>query len=96
MKRLPQIGERVRFRSARLRPAPDKDRECLGTVRKLYPGDRCDEDDPDIIRPVAVGDPDWEAYWCASVEVDDPLPEWWCYSGTNRFAPSLNELEPIT
>lgn len=89
MQSLPEIGTRVRYRSARL-----AGRECVGTVRRLYPGDRCVDDNPDIIRPVRVGDPEWAEYWSASVEVDEPLPDWWQYAGTSRFAPSIAELEP--
>lgn len=89
MKRLPEIGERVCYKSKRF-----PERTTIGTVRKLYPGDRCDEDDTDIIEPVRVGDPEWEEYWSASVEVDE-RPSWWQYGENPRFAPSLDELEPM-
>jgi len=83
MDRLPEIGERVRYEH-------DDEflghRACIGTVRKIYPGLTESgfvtfKDDPDS--------------WAAGIEVDDPLPGWWPYPNTNRFAPSVTDLTPI-
>ena len=90
MKRLPKIGERVRYRSSYQRPWEEAPRELLGTVRKLYPGY-----EGDSLRPMAIGSPGWAEHWSASVEVDAPLPAWWSYQGTNLFAPSISELESV-
>jgi hypothetical protein len=81
MDRLPEIGERVRYHSV----SEFWDRECTGTVRKIYPGF------DDEGRPVAFED-DPEA-WHAGIEVD-AIPSWWPYPGTNRFAPSITDLTP--
>lgn len=97
MDRLPNIGERVRFRSTRLREWEKDARECTGAVRRVYPGSRCvDPDDEDsAIVDVPVGAPGWTESWQVSMEVDEPLPAWWQYAGTNRFAPNIAELEPL-
>jgi hypothetical protein len=85
MDRLPEIGERVRYHSV----SEYWDRECFGTVRKHYPGYYGDS-----LGQRPIGSKDWGEHWSASVEVDEPLPDWWQYPGTNRFAPSIAELEP--
>lgn len=89
MQTLPEVGQRVRYQSER-RP----ERTCMGTVRRLYPGDRTLDDEGETIEAVRVGDPEWAEYWSAAVEVDEPLPDWWQYAGTNKFAPAISELEP--
>jgi hypothetical protein len=83
--RLPKIGERVRYTRAD-RP----ERTLTGTVTKHYPGYY-----GGTLRERPVGSPDWEEHWSACVAVDEPLPEWWGYLGTNLFAPSIAELEPL-
>jgi hypothetical protein len=95
MKTLPEIGARVRYQSER-----SPERVCFGTVRRIYPGDRWigdneeEDDEEGRIVAVRVGEDGWAEYWSAAVEVDEPLPEWWQYSGTNRFAPAISELQP--
>lgn len=99
MKRLPEIGERVRYASNYIREWEGAARTLTGTVRRIYPGTRCEgdeTDDPDLDAPiidVRVGESGWEERWSAAVEVDE-IPEWWSYPGTNLFAPSIAELEP--
>lgn len=88
MDRVPEIGERVRYTSARY-----PERTLLGTVRAIYPGDRTEDDEGEVIIPVRVGDPDWDESWHASVEPDE-LPAWWQYGEHPRFAPSISELVP--
>lgn len=83
MKRLPEVGARVRFNSATF-----PDRTVTGTVRKIYPGYRGES-----LIPVPIGKGDWAERWSAAVEVDE-RPIWWGYS-ENRFAPSIAELEPL-
>jgi len=97
MKRLPEIGERVSYRSEADWREP---REATGTVRRIYPGTACDGDegdDPDLdapIRDVRVGEPGWEERWSASVEVDE-RPDWWPYGESMKFAPAISEIEPL-
>jgi hypothetical protein len=86
MNRLPKIGERVRYHSV----SEWWDRTCTGTVTKHYPGY-----EGDSLRTIPVGAPEWNEHWSAAVKVDAPLPEWWAYPGTDQFAPSIKELEPL-
>lgn len=79
MDQLPEIGQRVRYHSV----SEFWDRECTGTVRKIYEG--LDENG------YVPFDPEC---WSAAVEVDKPLPAWWAYGDVNRFAPSISELSP--
>ena len=85
MKRLPEIGERVRYRSR----TEWWDRECSGTVRKIYEGYYGNG------RACPVGARSWTEHWSAGVEVDSPLPEWWPYPNTNRFAPAISNLTAL-
>lgn len=91
MDKAPEIGQRVRY--------VEDGRECSGTVRRIYVKWNHD---------VEPDDPRWddadfiprhttrkqERDWQATVEVDEPLPEWWPYRGTNLFAPSVSALSP--
>ena len=85
MKTMPSIGTRVSY--SRKTTGCLTERTCIGTVVAQYPGGWKNED-PETgetwITPDAVG-----------VKVDAPLPEWWPYNGTDRFAPDVAELETI-
>lgn len=85
MDRLPEIGERVRYRSESKYREP---RECVGTVRKIYPGYRGES-----LAVIPVGTDEWADHWAACVEVDE-RPDWFGYQG-NEFAPSIAEIEPL-
>lgn len=87
MNRLPAVGERVRYR----KETEWWTRECTGTVRKLYPGYYGES-----LRVRDVGSRDWADHWSASVEVDEPLPDWWPYARSNRFAPAIGDLAPLS
>lgn len=82
MKTIPRIGERVRYTRAHVLPA----RTCAGTVVAQFRGgfEWVDDEGVSRITPDAV-----------CVRVDEPLPEWWPYDGTNRFAPDVAEVEPL-
>lgn len=80
MKRLPKIGERVRYTS---KASWRRDRTTTGTVTKVYP---CD---------VPFGAHNGPALWHAAVQVDEPKPDWWPYGSDNMIAPSIAELEPM-
>lgn len=83
MKRLPKVGERVRYEI-------DEEylghRVCTGTVTCIYEG--LDENGyiPFEREPER---------WSAGVAVDAPLPDWWPYPGSNKFAPSICDITPI-
>ncbi len=93
MKRLPKIGERVRYSHQ-----SEWDREprvCTGTVEKIYTGydyDFDDDDEPILgterVRPITE--------WHITVRVDRPLPKWWAYGDAQpRFCPDLASLTAI-
>ena len=83
MKTLPKIGSRVKYRAT----VADRMHECTGVVVAHYPGygERCrnEETGETWIRPDH-----------AAVKVDQPLPKWWPYPDTDRFAPDIAELMP--
>lgn len=84
MKTIPEINSRIVYSFQPSWGGPL--RQCVGTVVSHYPGgDKCrdDETGEEWTRPHHVG-----------VKVDAPLPEWWPYNGTDRFAPSIDDLEP--
>jgi methyl coenzyme M reductase gamma subunit len=78
MKTLPAIGTRVNYHSSH-----DRGRKCSGIVMAHYLERKWrDEDTGEIIhRPHHVG-----------IKVDAPLPSWWPYPDTDRFAPSILEV----
>jgi hypothetical protein len=82
MDRLPRIGERVHYRSARI-----EGYEATGIVRKIYEGF-----EEDTLAVIPVGSGGWSEHWHACVEVDE-RPDWWGYSD-NVFAPPIAEIEP--
>ena len=74
-----KAGDRVRYTRA------DKpERTCLGTIVKILPGftERYQDAPRDLY---TVED-------CAIVEVMNPVPDWWAYPDSLRFAPDLSEL----
>lgn len=78
MKTLPAIGKRVTYRRA------DGARTCTGTVMAHYRGGDKHTDPETGARyttPDHVG-----------IKVDAPLPTWWPYGGTDRFAPAIDEV----
>ena len=44
--------------------------------------------------PIPVGEPSWNEYWAATVEIDE-RPDWWPYGESRLFAPRISELEPL-
>lgn len=84
MNELPPIGSRVvytRKATGYLSPAT-----CRGEVVAHYRGgDRHNDPETgeDYVTPDHVG-----------IRVDKPLPAWWPYIGSDRFAPSIDEIEP--
>lgn len=74
------INSRVFFRR--------KNRACTGTVVAHYPsyGEVCTDEETgeEYVVEDFVG-----------VLVDEPLPAWWGYINTNRFAPSVNDVLPL-
>lgn len=83
LRRAPKIGDRVTYT-----PPADCHRKtsCTGTVRAIYREYEWDEDRQRDGRLLP------EREWSVGVEVDAPLPSWWAYDGTNRFAPAVKEL----
>ncbi len=82
MNSLPKIGTRVKYQNER-----DVNRACTGTVVATYPGYRERCTDPE------TGET-WITKDHVGVRVDKPLPSWWAYIGTDRFAPSVDEISP--
>lgn len=85
MKTLPKIGARVRYTRAQrehLTEARTCDGVAVGHFRGGY--EWLDEEGVSRIMPDAV-----------CVQADEPLPAWWPYNGTNRFAPEITEIESI-
>lgn len=82
LRRAPKIGDRVTYT-----PPANCHRKtpCTGTVRAIYREYEC-EDERCTGRLLP------EREWSVCVEVDAPLPSWWDYVGTNRFAPQVKEL----
>ena len=81
MNRMPEIGERVRYTAAIAK------HQCSGIVVRQYPARTwLDNDDDEVVRVSEA---------CASVKVDAPLPAWWPYPDTDRFAPQISELEAL-
>jgi hypothetical protein len=83
MNRCPKIGDRVRYKGG-LTTGP-----CEGVVRAIY---ESEEWDKEADRPMGKLAP--ESEWAVGVEVD-PLPAKWCYPKTNRFAPSVKDVEIV-
>ncbi len=90
MKKVPKIGQRVRYSS---QLGWDKEpRVCTGVVTKIYRTydyDYDGDDEPIIgterVRPITE--------WHVSVKVDRPLPSWWAYGDKqDKFAPCLKDL----
>lgn len=82
---MPSIGTRVRYE--RKKTDYLTERSCTGTVVAQYRGgykNRNEETGEEWITPDAV-----------AVKVDAPLPAWWPYNSTDRFAPDVSELEVV-
>ncbi len=82
---MPSIGTRVRYE--RKKTAYLTERSCVGTVVAQYRGGypcHNEETGERWVTPDAV-----------AVKVDAPLPAWWPYNGTDRFAPDVDELEVV-
>jgi hypothetical protein len=85
MKQMPSIGTRVRYE--RKKTAYLTERSCTGTVVAQYRGGYpCynEETGEKWLTPDSV-----------AVKVDAPLPAWWPYNGTDRFAPDVSEIEVV-
>ena len=81
---MPSIGTRVSYR--RKASGYLTERTCTGTVVAQYRGGvkyRDPETGEEYTTPDAV-----------AVKVDAPLPSWWPYPNTDRFAPDVAELQP--
>lgn len=78
MKKMPEIGTKVMFRST----VAGQERECVGKVVALYPGYKywSEYDGEERTIPDHVG-----------VQVAC-LPYWWPYPNTDRFAPEIFQL----
>ncbi len=85
MKTLPPIGTRVTYR--RKATAHLTARTCTGTVVAHYKGGDKHTDEE-------TGE-EWTTPDHAAIQVDSPLPEWWPYLGTDRFAPPIAEIHPF-
>lgn len=83
MKALPAIGTRVIYR--RRASEHIEARTCTGVVEKIYRGGEWHKD-PETGERYQMPDH-------AAVKVD-AIPAWWPYPGTDRFAPSVDELQP--
>lgn len=84
MRKLPKIGQRVRY------PGSEVVGPCEGVVHAIYPTRDYDEDADG--EPIGLGRERPVTQWHVGVTVEK-LPEKWCYTGTNRFAPCVAELE---
>lgn len=83
MKVLPEIGSRVHYRGVLDWGYGTRIEECNGVVVAHYAA----YDDTDLhVLP--------QSEWNVAVEVDEPLPDWWNWPGTRRFAPAVAELSP--
>lgn len=82
MNTLPPIGARVKYRHESKYIGL---RECTGEVVKHYPGYEYRDNETGEINVV----PDH-----VSIRVD-AIPDWWPYPDTDRFAPSIDEVELI-
>lgn len=82
MNTMPAIGSRVKYKAT----VCERVRCCAGIVVAHYPrhGEICHdfETGEDYVSPDHVG-----------VRVDKPLPDWWAYPDTDRFAPDITDLE---
>jgi hypothetical protein len=84
MRVLPKIGRKVKYKYILGKGKPyEQIRECKGVVVKIWES----YNDDNTLAP--------EKEWAASVEVENPLPDWWPYPHTNRFAPDIKYLTPI-
>lgn len=86
MNKCPKIGARVKLKPAHHFGA------LTGTVRAIYPTNNDVFDDDGEF--VAFGPPRPEREWHVGVQVD-AVPANWSYTGTDRFAPCVSELESI-
>lgn len=88
MDRMPEIGERVKYKGSSV-VGP-----CVGVVRAIYPSHvpapGQDEDDDGCRYVQGLFDPE---HWSVAVEVEGELPELFVYPNTNRFAPTISDIE---
>jgi hypothetical protein len=77
MKQAPKIGTAVEYRKG--------SRHCSGVVVAIYPGGEEHEDEETGER--------WVSETHIAIKVDAPLPAWWPYLGTDRFAPPISEIK---
>lgn len=89
MERLPNIGERVRYKGSSV-VGP-----CVGTVARIYPAHDPapghDESDDDCRFVQAPFDPE---RWAVSFEIEGELPTPFVYPDTRSFAPRISDIEP--
>jgi hypothetical protein len=83
---MPKIGDRVKYRHQ----TEFNTRECTGTVVRLWHSYAYNYFDEELGERVHG-----KSRNSASVQVDKPLPKWWPYPGTDRFAPDIEYLELV-
>ena len=87
MKRAPNMGERVYY------PGNSVIGPCSGTVVRVYPEHAFRDDRSDEWNALH-GKLLPESRWHVAVKLD-ALPERWCYTGIDTFAPSVADIELI-
>jgi len=87
MKRAPKVGQRVKFNGSVV-VGP-----CVGVVEKVYVHHTFNEDMSDEWN-ARNGKPLPESEWHVRMR-PDTLPERWCYTGNDVFAPSVSDVEPV-
>lgn len=84
MEILPAIGQKVKYKYVLGEREPyEQFRTCKGIVVKIWES----YNDDGTLAP--------KNEWAASVQVESPLPDWWPYPHTNRFAPDIKYLTVI-
>jgi len=87
MNKAPKVGQRVRFNGSSV-VGP-----CVGVVDRIYVHHTFDEDRSDEWN-ARNGKPLPESEWHVRMR-PDTLPERWCYTGNDAFAPSVSDVEPV-
>ena len=86
MRKAPKVGQRVKFNGSSV-VGP-----CVGVVEKVYVHHTFNEDMSDEWN-ARNGKPLPESEWHVRMR-PDTLPERWCYTGNDVFAPSVSDVEP--
>ena len=87
MKKAPKVGQRISFKGSSV-VGP-----CSGVVEKVYVHYTFDEDMSDQWN-ARNGKPLPEAQWHVRMRPDD-LPQQWCYTGQDVFAPQVSDVELV-